>query len=79
MYLSVEACVRLLHTEIKQSNFLENLPHREIEIIWSRFYYDKMQDVEWIFTEVFILKREAPKGSLYKKRDRELITKEVLN
>ena len=36
--------VRLLHTEFKQSNFLENLPHREIEVICSRFYYDNMQD-----------------------------------
>ena len=27
----VQMCVRLLHTEIKQPNFLENLPHRETE------------------------------------------------
>ena len=26
-----------------------------------------MQDIEWTFTEVFILEREAPKGSLLKR------------
>ena len=36
-----------------------------------------MQDNNEWFTWLFIVEKEAPKGSLYKKRDRELITKEV--
>ena len=64
--------LNLHHTEFGRSNFLES--HTEkIEIIWLRFYYDKMQDNNEWFTWLFIVQREAPKGSLYKKRERERV------